>query len=94
MVDDETLLPPLGAGDAASVFPSSVASGDPTPSGVILWTRLEQSAIEPDQDVLWEVAEDERFLRRVAEHYGASPTLVYLESPVVVDNVSGEVISD
>ena len=66
MVDDETLLPPLGAGDAASVFPSSVASGDPTPSGVILWTRLEQSAIEPDQDVLWEVAEDERFLRRVA----------------------------
>jgi len=30
----------------------------------------------------------------LAEHYGASPTLVYLESPVVVDSVSGEVISD
>jgi alkaline phosphatase D len=41
-----------------------VASGDPTPDGVVLWTRLER----PQGDrravsVRWEVAEDERFSR-------------------------------
>ena len=49
-----------------SVFPLGVASGDPSPDGVVLWTRL---ALEPlqgggmppeDVEVVWEVARDER----------------------------------
>jgi alkaline phosphatase D len=28
-------------GDPESVFPQSIASGGPTPRGVILWTRLD-----------------------------------------------------
>ena len=49
-----------------SVFPLGVASGDPTPDGVVLWTRL---ALDPlqgggmppeDVEVVWEVARDER----------------------------------
>ncbi|MGW6449716.1 alkaline phosphatase D family protein [Lentzea sp. NPDC055074] len=55
-------------------FTLGVASGDPAPDGVVLWTRL---AVEPLADdglggmpnrpveVLWQVAEDERFTRTV-----------------------------
>ena len=48
-----------------SAFPLGVASGDPTPDGVVLWTRL---ALDPlngggmppdDVEVVWEVARDE-----------------------------------
>lgn len=68
-------LPPPGAGDADTVFPSSLASGDPTPSGVILWTRLEPTALQAGEDVLWQVAEDEAFTRPVAAGRVAATTL-------------------
>ncbi len=65
-IPDTTVeLPPLNAGDPATVFPASVASGDPTSSGAVLWTRLEEAGIVADQDILWEVAEDPEFTRRV-----------------------------
>jgi alkaline phosphatase D len=62
------------------LFSLGVASGDPIPGGVVLWTRL---APEPlagggmppvDVPVRWEVASDERFRRVVrAGHATASP---------------------
>ncbi|WP_335935502.1 alkaline phosphatase D family protein [Streptomyces sp. PTD5-9] len=51
-------------------FALGVASGDPWPDGVVLWTRLAPQPLAPDGtggmppssvDVQWEVAEDERF---------------------------------
>src|SRR5574341_1538075 len=49
-------------------FTLGVASGDPRPDRVILWTRLAPSPLEPAGgmppepfDVKWEVATDERF---------------------------------
>jgi len=59
-------LPAPGSGDAAQVFPFSVASGDPTPSGAVLWTRLAPDAFQPTQDLFWQIAEDEAFTRPVA----------------------------
>ncbi len=53
-------------------FPLGVASGDPSPSGVVLWTRLgedaigEAGAIETPVSVGWEIAEDEGFGRIAA----------------------------
>ncbi len=53
-------------------FTLGVASGDPTPSSVILWTRLAPSPTKgggmPDGDVpvRWQVADDERFTDIVA----------------------------
>ncbi len=32
--------------------------------------------------------------KMVAERYGSEPTITYFDTPVVVDNVSGEVISE
>lgn len=60
----------------ADPFTLGVASGDPQPRGIVLWTRLapEPLALDgcggmPDRKVpvVWEVAEDERFRTRVRQ---------------------------
>lgn len=58
-------LPAPGSGDAATVFPFSVASGDPTPSGAVLWTRIAPEAFQSAEDVLWQIADDEAFTKPV-----------------------------
>ncbi|ROH87822.1 hypothetical protein ED208_14000 [Stagnimonas aquatica] len=58
-------LPALGSGDAAAVFPASLASGDPSSSGAVLWTRLNPQQLQPGVDLLWQIAEDEAFTRPV-----------------------------
>src|SRR5438552_9976819 len=45
-------------------FIFGVASGDPAPTGVVLWTRL-NGAEESRVPVNWEIAEDDKF-RRIA----------------------------
>jgi alkaline phosphatase D len=63
-------------------FRLGVASGDPLPNSVVLWTRLALDPVAPDGSggmprrrypVLWEVAEDERF-RRVVKRGVATAT--------------------
>ena len=44
-----------------SVFPQSVASGGPTPSGALLWTRLAPDVHDPETPLNVEVANDENF---------------------------------
>ncbi len=55
-------------------FALGVASGDPTPDGIVLWTRLAPNPLAADGhggmssrdvDVEWQLAEDERFTRVV-----------------------------
>ncbi|MFC9457829.1 alkaline phosphatase D family protein [Streptomyces sp. NPDC056983] len=72
-------LAPLAVAPAAHAadgpaFLHGVASGDPLPDGVLLWTRLTPtpdavpgSGKGPDTDVGWEVAQDKDF-RRVVAH--------------------------
>ncbi|MDB5425910.1 MAG: phoD [Phenylobacterium sp.] len=54
-------------------FTLGVASGEPTPDGMVLWTRLAPRPLDPDggmparpMDVAWEVAEDSSLKRVVA----------------------------
>ncbi|MEU3468082.1 alkaline phosphatase D family protein [Streptomyces sp. NPDC006687] len=61
------------AAEAAPAFLHGVASGDPLPDGVLLWTRVTPvpeavpgSGLGPDTAVGWEVAEDKAFSRVVA----------------------------
>jgi alkaline phosphatase D len=66
-------------------FALGVASGDPTPTGAVLWTRLAPRPLEPDGGmegprtvVSWEVAEDEAFARVVRRGRAtAAPELSY-----------------
>ena len=47
--------------DSDDVFPQSVASGGPTPSGVILWTRIAPGVFDPDEPLALQVATDGAF---------------------------------
>ncbi|MDX3231762.1 alkaline phosphatase D family protein [Streptomyces sp. ME19-01-6] len=87
------MLPGISPATAATTsatkqdpFTLGVASGDPLPDGVVLWTRLAPDPLAPfggmDQrtySVLWEIAADERFSRvvqrgtaKAAPEYGHS----------------------
>lgn len=48
------------------VFSLSVASGDPSPSGVVLWTRVNPEVWSADRPLAFEVAEDDQFQQIVA----------------------------
>jgi alkaline phosphatase D len=65
---------PARRGDSARPFRSNpftlgVASGDPTPGGVVLWTRLDPQAVAESSGpsarvpVTWEIAEDQQLRR-------------------------------
>ncbi|MGB5351408.1 MAG: alkaline phosphatase D family protein [Polyangiales bacterium] len=73
--DGGTMLPELpelpvyqwdGPIGPENLFEHGVASGDPLPEGVILWTRVTPEASEP-VEVWWEMALDEGFLERTAQ---------------------------
>ncbi|MGW2900652.1 alkaline phosphatase D family protein [Streptomyces sp. NPDC001212] len=65
---------PARAATGAPAFLHGVASGDPLPDGVLLWTRVTPvpeavpgSGLGPDTEVRWAVAGDKRFTDVVAE---------------------------
>ena len=65
---------PAGAAGAAPAFLHGVASGDPLPDGVLLWTRVTPvpeavpgSGTGPDTEVNWVVATDRDFTNVVAK---------------------------
>ena len=60
-------------GRVVEPFALGIASGDPLPDGVVLWTRLAPDPLQPgggmpnrNVPVQWQVAEDERFKRVAA----------------------------
>lgn len=55
--------PGTTAPDPATVFGLSVASGDPSATGVVLWTRVNPAAWSSSQPLQFEVAADDRFRR-------------------------------
>ena len=74
-------LPTADAGDGDAdghgVFRHGVASGDPTPDGVVIWTRVSGTGDGP-VEVEWVVAGDERLTNRVRSgRVDASPDRDY-----------------
>ncbi len=55
------------AADPDATFPQSVASGGPTPEGVILWTRVDPGRFDPEVRLALQVAHDEAFEDVVVE---------------------------
>ncbi|MEW6635432.1 MAG: alkaline phosphatase D family protein [Actinomycetota bacterium] len=47
---------------AAEIFPQGVASGDPRPNGIVLWTRI-RTRRRGEQRVAWEISRDRSFRR-------------------------------
>ncbi len=65
----ESTVKPTQKTDTAkpTVFDLSVASGDPTPTGVILWTRVNPKAYKKNIPLKYEVAGDRKFTDLVTE---------------------------
>ena len=59
--DRDALFVADGDRNPDAVFPQSVASGGPTTTGVILWTRVAPDAFDPDEPLGVEVASDDSF---------------------------------
>lgn len=57
------------ATDSDRVFPQSIASGDPSASGVVLWTRISPAAWNPASDLIVQVAADAGFSDLVFESF-------------------------
>ncbi|MGW7288394.1 alkaline phosphatase D family protein [Streptomyces sp. NPDC054847] len=81
---------PAVAADQAPVFLHGVASGDPLPDGVLLWTRVTPSADAlpgsgrgADTEVAWEVAEDRGFTQVAAR--GTTVSKAAFDHTVKVD---------
>ena len=83
---------PEAAGIDTDPFTLGVASGDPLPTSVILWTRLATDLVDPsgfgglgetDHAVLWEVASDQAFTKVVAT--GTEPAAAEFGHSVHVD---------
>jgi alkaline phosphatase D len=63
----------------ANPFTLGVASGDPTPDGIVLWTRLAPEPRDPSflgkrpVPVRWRIARDERMRHQVAGGWAVAP---------------------
>jgi alkaline phosphatase D len=53
--------------EQAAVYPQGIASGDPKPDSVMLWTRALPVAVGTDLPVHFEIATDQAFAMKVAE---------------------------
>ena len=53
------MLPPVYSQEKSRAFPHGVASGDPLPDGVVIWTRINSKA--DTVGVEWELANDREF---------------------------------
>lgn len=78
----------------ADVFPLSVASGGPTPSGAILWTKIAEEACEGSEPVYVRVGTDESFSETVYEGRVEPGTLTPDHDYVVKVDLDGELPSD
>ena len=81
---------PLAAASASGAFRHGVASGDPEPDGVLLWTRVSPSEAAapgsgagPDVTVRWSVAADSAFSKVVAR--GSTRTGAHRDHTVKVE---------
>ena len=81
-------------GESDRTFPQSVASGGPTPTGVILWTRIAPSAYVEDVPLGVQVATDEAITDVVAEGTVAAERIGPAHDYTVKIDLDGELAAD
>jgi Putative mono-oxygenase ydhR len=91
---------PISREKAKDVFLGSAPKYREVPGLVRKYYVLSQDGATAGGVYLWRSREDaerlytEQWKGVVRERYGADPAITYFESPVVVDNVAHEIISD
>lgn len=83
------------AGERSSAaFPLSVASGGPTPSGAILWTKLAEGTYEDSEPAYLRVGTDESFSETVYEGRVEPASITAEHGRVIKVDLDGELPSD
>ena len=91
---------PLTPEEAAEVFRCTAAIYRGMPGLIRKVYLLSEDGRTAGGAYLWESraaaerAYDDAWRRRVVERYGAEPRVTYFASPVVVDNLSGQILGD
>ncbi|WP_158237436.1 alkaline phosphatase D family protein [Halegenticoccus soli] len=83
-----------GGEKSERMFPLSVASGGPTPSGIILWTKLSSERCQSSEPVHVQVATDEAFTDPVYEGKVAAERVKADNNYVVKVDLDGELPAD
>lgn len=76
------------------VFSLSVASGDPSPTGVVLWTRIDPAFYLSSEPLRFQIAEDRFFRRMVLEGAVAGNDFGPLDDYTVKVDLDGQLGSD
>lgn len=76
------------------IFPNSVASGDPTPTGAIVWTRLAPEAHARGGELVLEVASDPEMADVVVEQAIAPDRLGAVHDWTVREDLDGRLLPD
>jgi Putative mono-oxygenase ydhR len=91
---------PVTREKAKDTFLGTASRYRETPGLIRKYYLLSQDGATAGGVYLWKSQQDaerlytEQWKSYVREKYGATPTITYFESPVVVDNVSQEIVSD
>ena len=80
--------------EAGTGFPQSVASGDPTPDGVVLWTRLDPEGYDPGEPVGIRVAAEKDFEEVVYQGVVTDPGIVVAHDHTLKVDLKGELEAD
>lgn len=86
--------------EARAIFLTTAPKYRDTPGLIRKYYILSQDGRTAGGIYLWKSRQDAELLysqewqKFILEKYGASPSVTYFESPVVVDNITGEIISD
>jgi alkaline phosphatase D len=68
--------------DQIATYPQSVASGDPQPNGIVLWTRIAPTVAASATNVGWQIASDQTF----------SPASILVQGVAPVDPASDDTV--
>jgi alkaline phosphatase D len=91
---DESVFEVDAEADTEATFPQSVASGGPTPTGVILWTRVAPEVFEADEPLAVQVAEDDGFDSLVYEGVITEGSRIEAHDYTVKVDLDGQLESD
>jgi alkaline phosphatase D len=80
--------------DAGTGFPQSIASGDPTPEGVVLWTRLDPAEYDPAEPVGIALAAEADFEDVVYRGVVSDPEIVTAHDHTLKVDLEGELDPD
>jgi hypothetical protein len=91
---------PITRNEARAIFLTTAPKYRNTPGLIRKYYILSQDGRTAGGIYLWKSRQDAERLyshewqKFILEKYGASPSVIYFESPVIVDNISSEIISD